>query len=104
MEDIKKLVEQANLALQQGRYEHALQQYRGALALTPNHPGILNNCAAVLEKLNRLDDALATYEQAQAQMPPHAGIMNNCGVVLMKLHRLDEALARFDRAAALSPQ
>jgi predicted O-linked N-acetylglucosamine transferase (SPINDLY family) len=104
MEDIKKLVEQANSALQQGRYEQALQQYRRALALMPNHPGILNNCAAVLEKLNRLDEALATYEQAQAQMLPHAGIMNNCGVVLMKLHRLDEALARFDRAVALSPQ
>ena len=104
MEDIKKLVEQANLAMQQGRYEQALQQYRRALALMPNHPGILNNCAAALEKLGRLDEALVTYEQAQAQMPPHAGIMNNCGIVLMKLHRLDEALARFDRAVALSPE
>ena len=93
MEESKKLVEQANLALQQGRYEQALQQYRRALALMPNHPGILNNYAAALEKLNRLDEALVTYELAQAQIPPHPGIMNNRGLVLMKLHRLDEALA-----------
>lgn len=104
MKDIRRLVERGNSSLQQGRYEQALQQYTQALESAPNHPGILNNYAATLEKLNRLDEALAAYELAQAQIPPHAGIRNNCGVVLMKLQRLDEALAQFDGAIRLNPR
>jgi predicted O-linked N-acetylglucosamine transferase (SPINDLY family) len=100
----KRIVDDANLAMQRGLYPRALQQYRQALTLIPNHPGILNNSAAALEKLDRLDEALATYERAQAQLPPHAGILINCGVVLMKLRRLDEALSRIDRAILLNPQ
>lgn len=103
MSGAKELVEQGNASLRQGRYDQARQHYEQALTLLPGHPGILNNYAAVLEKLDRLDEALAAYAQAQAQIPPHAGVLTNWSVVLMKLRRLDEALVKIEQAIGLAP-
>lgn len=103
MTDAKELVEKGNASLRQGRHEEARRHYEQGLALAPGHPGILNNYAAVLEKLDRLDEALAAYAQVQAQIPPHAGVLTNWSVVLMKLHRLDDALAKIEQAISLAP-
>lgn len=96
----RQLVDDGNAAMRQERYDTALAKYRQALKLVPGHPGILNNCAVVLEKLNRLEEAYAAYEQVRRAMPNHPGVLNNCGVVLHKLGRLAEALDQFDRALA----
>ena len=103
MTGTEELVEKGNTSLRQGRHEEARRHYEQALALAPGHPGILNNYAAVLEKLDQLDEALAAYAQVQAQIPPHAGVLTNWSVVLMKLHRLDEALAKIEQAIRLAP-
>ena len=100
----KELVEQGNASLRQGCHEQALRHYEKALVLAPDHPGILNNYAAVLERLDRLDEAFRVYERLQARSPPHAGVLANGAVVLMKLQRLDEALARIEQALSLAPQ
>lgn len=94
----RQLVDDGNAAMRQERYDTALAKYRQALKLVPGHPGILNNCAVVLEKLNRLEEAYAAYEQVRRAMPNHPGVLNNCGVVLHKLGKLAEALDQFDRA------
>ena len=96
----RQLVDDGNAAMRQERYDTALAKYRQALKLVPGHPGILNNCAVVLEKLNRLEEAYAAYEQVRRAMPNHPGVLNNCGVVLHKLGKLAEALDQFDRALA----
>ena len=96
----RQLVDDGNAAMRQERYDMALTKYRQALRLVPGHPGILNNCAVVLEKLNRLEEAYAAYDQVRRAMPNHPGVLNNCGVVLHKLGRLVEALDHFDRALA----
>jgi len=97
----KQLVDQGNSLMRREQYEDALAKYQAALKLMPGHPGILNNCAVVFEKLNRLEEALAGYEQVRRAAPKHPGILNNCGVVLNKLNRLEAALDYFDRALAL---
>lgn len=99
----KQLVDDGNSAMRLGRYEEALAKYQRALTLVPDHPGILNNCAVVFEKLNQLEEALTSYERVRRAMPGHPGILNNCGVVLHKLSRLDDALEQFDRALTLKP-
>lgn len=99
----KQLVEQGNASMRSGRYQDALSKYQSALRLVPNHPGILSNCAVILERMNRLEEALASYDQVRRAAPPHPGILNNCGVVLNKLNRLSEALEMFDRALVLKP-
>ena len=99
----KQLVEQGNASMRSGRYQDALSKYQSALRLVPNHPGILSNCAVILERLNRLEEALANYDQVRRAAPPHPGILNNCGVVLNKLNRLPEALEMFDKALSLKP-
>lgn len=99
----KQLVEQGNASMRSGRYQDALSKYQSALRLVPNHPGILSNCAVVLERLNRLEEALASYDQVRRAAPPHPGLLNNCGVVLNKLSRLPEALEMFDKALTLKP-
>lgn len=103
MSGVKELAERGNASLRQGRHAEARRYYEQALALAPGHPGILNNYAAVLEKLDRLDEALAAYAQVQAQIPPHAGVLTNWSVALMKLHRLYEALAKIEQAIRLAP-
>ena len=97
----KQLVEQGNASMRSGRYQDALSKYQSALRLVPNHPGILSNCAVILERMNRLEEALASYDQVRRTAPPHPGILNNCGVVLNKLNRLPEALDMFDKALTL---
>ncbi len=57
----KELVEQGNASLRQGCHEQALQHYEKALVLASDHPGIPNNYAAVLERLDRLDEAFRVY-------------------------------------------
>jgi protein O-GlcNAc transferase len=101
--DAKQLVDEGNALMRLGRHEAALAKYQGALKLVPGHPGVLNNCAVVLEKLNRLEEAFASYEQVHRAAPKHPGILNNCGVVLNKLNRLEAALDHFDRALAHKP-
>lgn len=97
----KQLVDEGNASMRLGRYAEALAKYQSALKFVPDHPGILNNCAVVLEKLNRLEEALASYEKVRRAMPNHPGILNNCGVVLQKLGQLDAALGMFDLALSL---
>ena len=103
MERAKRLVEQGTAQLQAGKLTGALAKFEQASAVLPNHPGVLNNCGVVLERLGRLEQALAMYERVRKLTPPHFGLLNNCGVVLRKLGRPAEALERFDQALALKP-
>jgi protein O-GlcNAc transferase len=103
VEKAKRLVEQGTAQLQAGRLAGALAKFDQALAVVPNHPGVLNNRGVVLEKLGRLEEALAMYERVRQLTPPHPGLLNNCAVVLRKLGRPAEALQRFDQALALKP-
>ena len=73
----RQLVDDGNAAMRQERYDTALAKYRQALKLIPGHPGILNNCAVVLEKLNRLEDCLlytspSPRDQRGSRMPSSA--------------------------------
>jgi protein O-GlcNAc transferase len=104
MNSVENLVERGNRSMTQGRYEQALGHFRQALELAPNHPGILNNYAAALDKLDGLDEALVVYELVRAQLPTHAGVLNNLGLVLKKLRRLGQALRQFDAAIRLNPR
>jgi tetratricopeptide (TPR) repeat protein len=87
----------------QGKLGQALERYRQALALRPNHAETYNNLGVVLRKLGQLDQASAAFDQALALRPGSAEAHNNLGNVLKQQGQLDQALAQFEQALVLRP-
>ncbi|HUY35433.1 MAG TPA: FkbM family methyltransferase [Pirellulales bacterium] len=93
----------ARRAHQSGDLEQAVQRYRQALAVDPNHAQSWYLLGAACQTLGRLDEAAAALQQALAIQPRHAESRNHLGVVLGQQGRLDEAMASFRQALELKP-
>lgn len=85
-------------------YPTARAQFEAALALAPNHVGVLNNLGCTLMRLDRFQEAHVYFARALALAPNDVQALSNGGAVLNELHRFDEALRCFERALALDPQ
>jgi tetratricopeptide (TPR) repeat protein len=92
------------IALQKsGHYVQAVAAYDGALADVPDYSDAINNRAATLFAMGRLEEALAGFDHALQVKPDYVEGHFNRGNVLRDLLRLDEAIQSFDRAIALDP-
>jgi tetratricopeptide (TPR) repeat protein len=88
---------------QQGQPARALDLIGQALRLSPDKPAYLDNFAAALRAMGRLEEAAATYARSLAVRPQGANAHCHHGLVLHELGRLDAAVASLDRAIALQP-
>ena len=68
-----------------GDTREALRFLQAALALRPESPGILQNLANALLKLDRHDEALAVYERAIQIKPDYAPVYDGLARALSKL-------------------
>jgi len=91
------------LALQQARWQEALDLSTRALAVRPGHPEVRANRGAALRRLDRHAEALAEYDAVLAAHPQAADARNNRGVALAALGRHEEAIAEYARAAQAAP-
>ncbi len=86
-----------------GRLDHAMAQYRKALALDPAYAEAHNNLGVILHRQGRLEEAAAAFGQALILVPEDADAHLNQGNVRFAQGRLDQAAVHFRQAVALKP-
>lgn len=80
------------IALHEGRYEHARELTRKALALAPQHAAIHTNLGESCRQLALLDEAVASFRRALKLQPNNPDALNNLGLALTSQGRFDEAI------------
>jgi serine/threonine-protein kinase len=93
--------------LKEGRGEQvaeAVGQFRAALALRPDSPGVWLNLSVALEKQGKVQEAGACCRKAIELGPGCVMAHNNLGVVLAKQGNLREAVACLRKAIELGPR
>jgi TolB-like protein/Flp pilus assembly protein TadD len=85
-------------------FAEAEAEYRRALELAPQHPGVTGNLALLLSELGRLDEGIALQQRAIALEPLRSQHHFNLGICLTALGRYDEAEAALRKAIELQPQ
>lgn len=87
-----------------GDWAHAEADFRGALALNPDQPQVLNYLGySMVEQQTKLDEALGMIERAVAARPDSGYIVDSLGWVLYRLGRYDEAVGHMEQAVELMP-
>ena len=92
-----------NRQAEAGRLDHAMAQYRKALALDPAYAEAHNNLGVILHRQGRLEEAAAAFGQALILVPEDADAHLNQGNVRFAQGRLDQAAVHFRQAVALKP-
>ena len=103
-----------NQAFEDGNYERAAEEYRDALAESPDHIYALRGLARSLHLGGRHDEALVLYDEAiarAAEQPQDEGERAalaadyaNRGILLDTMGRHEQALADYDQALELDPE
>ena len=89
-----------------GRLRDAEASYRAALALSPDHPAIINNLGVIAAAEGRQNEAVALFDEAIARESGHVAAHYNRGaalVALVALGRTSDAIKSFERVCALDP-
>jgi tetratricopeptide (TPR) repeat protein len=84
--------------------DQALDAYRRALALAPDHADVHMNLGRLLHEAGRLEEAEAHYRQALDARPEDATAAFNLGVALEDSRRPHAAAQAYARAIAADPE
>lgn len=87
-----------------GNWPQAEADFRRALELSPEQPGVLNYLGySMTEQGENLDEALAMIERAVAAEPDNGYYVDSLAWALFRLGRFEEAVSPMERAAELLP-
>jgi tetratricopeptide (TPR) repeat protein len=89
--------------LAEGRAEAAIETWRQALALAPDHVDIRFDLACAVQRLGRIDEATRLLEYVLAREPDRVEALNNLGSARGNQGRHDEAAALIERALRHQP-
>jgi tetratricopeptide (TPR) repeat protein len=101
--DANSLSVKGSMALEQGRYEEAIEYLDQALAIEPNNFGALTNKGVALDNLGRYQEAIEYYDRVLAIDPNDLYASYNKGALLHDLGRYQEAIEYYDRVLAIDP-
>ena len=88
-----------------GDWLGAQSDFRAALALFPDEPGVLNYLGyGLLERGGAPIEARALIEKAAQLRPGDGGIIDSLGWVQLQTGEVDKAVATLERAISLEPQ
>ncbi|XP_067669525.1 protein O-mannosyl-transferase TMTC4-like [Haliotis asinina] len=76
----------------------AIQEFREALKLKPEHVGAMNNLASILKRKGEFDEAEELLERAVSIRPDHVEAWMNLGVVQATLNKNESANNSFGNA------
>ncbi len=91
------------IALQQNRFEQAVELTTAAVAIDPRQASYHFHLALARQSLNDLGGAIAGYRRALALDPKNPDIFNNMGNALAASGQPQDAIAAFGHALALAP-
>jgi tetratricopeptide (TPR) repeat protein len=99
-----------NLAYQRGRHaqadgdlDAAVDWYRQAVTLNPNHAAIVYDLGYALQLQDRPDAAIRRYRRAIEINARHSYAYYNLGYLLQRKGEDDSAIETYEKAAALDP-
>ena len=92
-----------DMALRQGRYDEAIDDYQGALAIAPEAAFLHNNLAIALGRQGRLDQAVESYQAALDLAPDFADAHSNLANIFARRGQFDEAIRHYQQALAITP-
>jgi len=99
----RPLVDEAQRALEAGRFEEAEKKYREVLRQDENNVFALGNLAAIQMEQNRLADAEGTLKKALAADSQDAASLYLLGRLKLMQEKYDEALDSLSRSAKIIP-
>jgi len=88
---------------QLGHLKEAVEDFRLAVALTPNDPVAHNNLGNALRPLGQWEESLAACERALALAPDYVDAQLSHANALLDLARAEEAVAGYDRLLQRTP-
>lgn len=94
----------ANVALEDGRPEAAIERLHAALSRTPGHPAVLQVLGVALMVAARHEEARETFTQALRAAPQHPGLRLNLAEVELELGDAAQALVHVREALKLAPR
>ncbi|NUO72510.1 MAG: tetratricopeptide repeat protein [Frateuria sp.] len=94
----------ANLALEDGRPEAAIERLQAALGRTPGHPGVLQALGVAQMVAARHEEARDTFAQAVRAAPHHPGLRLNQAEAELERGATAQALAHVREALAMAPR
>ena len=100
---VDQMMQQAKLALNEGKLEEAEFLFQSILQAQPTHYKAHNNLGAILLKLGKLEEAEVSFKQAIEHKPEFEAAHYNLGITMEKLDRLDKAEVSFKKAIEYKP-
>ena len=98
------LLRQIDETVRRGDAASAAVLAERALALGPEHPGLLNLVAHGFLHEGDVPRAIAKLERARALAPSDVHVLNGLGIAYKRAGRFGEALAVLDEALAIDPR
>jgi tetratricopeptide (TPR) repeat protein len=86
-----------------GRYAEAIDLYKRAIAIEPQHKYAWNNLGLSQLALDRLDDAVVSFRKQIEINPFDQWSYNNLGQALRRQHKYDEAATAFNKQIEINP-
>jgi tetratricopeptide (TPR) repeat protein len=93
----------ANVLLQSGQTDRAMEHYRRAIELQPDYAEAHANLAASLVEIGGCEQAIEQYEEAIRLKPDYSQAHNGLGLALAKTNHAKEAIEQYQLAAQLKP-
>jgi tetratricopeptide (TPR) repeat protein len=100
--DAEAWFQRGNAHVPQRQWQHALDCYREAVRIDPNHAGAHAYMGNVLRQLREPDAAVAAYDRAIAVKPDYAEAHYNRGAVLHQARQSIAALQSYDAALSIN--
>lgn len=101
MNPIDRIMQGAMQAHQAGQLEAAVQGYRLALSMLPDHPVILSQCGVAELQRGHMAQAQQLFEASLAREPAQADVLSNLAYVLNQRGEHCRAVDVCDRSLAL---
>ncbi len=95
---------QADLATGQRQYMEAVQQWRAALRLSPNDPGLDRQLAVALQRAGDYQASLPVMQRLQSRDPRSPDTNFFLGEAYLRLEQPDKAIPYLETAARLDPE
>lgn len=87
-----------------GRFQDAVEPYRKALEIEPNHPDVRLSLGSIMEYLGNLPQAIEEYKKAIELDPWSASSYQTLGLALKRTGNLPAAAEEFWKAIQLDPR
>lgn len=100
--DAEAWFQRGNAEVSQQQWQLALDRYREAVRIDPNHAAAHAYMGNVLRQLGQPDAAMVAYDRAIAVKPDYAEVHYNRGTLLHRARQARAALESFDRALSVN--